>query len=172
MIVEPQAGDRVEDNLNPVGRAYYAFSTMLCTPNSLSQNGRLALGAQAGEARLREVVTAGGFTRFRRPVQHRARGAAMIVTLTARRLKPGLYDTFRAAWDPGHAPTGWTRIYHCRDISDPDVVISFGLLDGTLEQLRDAQQRLARGAQVKRIDPHVHEVLLDGSYEVVEELSP
>jgi SAM-dependent methyltransferase len=66
MIVEPKAGDRVEDNLNPVGRAYYAFSTMLCTPNALSQGGRLALGAQAGEARLRKTLTAGGFTRVRR----------------------------------------------------------------------------------------------------------
>jgi 2-polyprenyl-3-methyl-5-hydroxy-6-metoxy-1,4-benzoquinol methylase len=69
MIVEPKAGDRVEDNLNPVGRAYYAFSTMLCTPNSLSQTGEVALGAQAGEARLREVVTSGGFTRFRRAAE-------------------------------------------------------------------------------------------------------
>jgi hypothetical protein len=53
MIVEPAAGDRVEDNLNPVGRAYYGFSTLLCTPSSLSQDVGLALGAQAGEARLR-----------------------------------------------------------------------------------------------------------------------
>jgi len=66
MIVEPHAGDRVEENLNPVGRAYYAFSTLLCTPASLSQDVGLALGAQAGEARIRDVVTAGGFTRFRR----------------------------------------------------------------------------------------------------------
>ena len=66
MIVEPNAGDRVEDNLNPIGRAYYAFSTLLCTPASLSQEVGLALGAQAGEARIREVVEAGGFTRFRR----------------------------------------------------------------------------------------------------------
>jgi 2-polyprenyl-3-methyl-5-hydroxy-6-metoxy-1,4-benzoquinol methylase len=66
MIVEPNAGDRVEDNLNPVGRAYYAFSTLLCTPASLSQEVGLALGAQAGEARIRDVVTAGGFSRFRR----------------------------------------------------------------------------------------------------------
>ncbi|HEY1917486.1 MAG TPA: methyltransferase domain-containing protein [Streptosporangiaceae bacterium] len=66
MIVEPMAGDRVEDNLNPVGRAYYAFSTLLCTPASLSQEVGLALGAQAGEARIRDVVQAGGFTRFRR----------------------------------------------------------------------------------------------------------
>jgi len=66
MIVEPFAGDRVEDNLNPVGRAYYGFSTLLCTPSSLSQEVGLALGAQAGEARIRDVVTSGGFTRFRR----------------------------------------------------------------------------------------------------------
>jgi SAM-dependent methyltransferase len=66
MIVEPMAGDRVEDNLNPVGRAYYGFSTFLCTPASLSQEVGLALGAQAGEARIKDVVSAGGFTRFRR----------------------------------------------------------------------------------------------------------
>jgi 2-polyprenyl-3-methyl-5-hydroxy-6-metoxy-1,4-benzoquinol methylase len=65
MIVEPAAGDRVEDNLNPVGRAYYGFSTLLCTPASLSQEVGLALGAQAGEARIRDVVTAGGLSRFR-----------------------------------------------------------------------------------------------------------
>jgi SAM-dependent methyltransferase len=66
MIVEPFAGDRVEDNLNPVGRAYYGFSTLLCTPASLSQDVGLALGAQAGEARIRDVVRSAGFTRFRR----------------------------------------------------------------------------------------------------------
>ena len=66
MIVEPMAGDRVEDNLNPVGRAYYGFSTFLCTPASLSQDVGLALGAQAGETRIGEVVSGGGFSRFRR----------------------------------------------------------------------------------------------------------
>jgi SAM-dependent methyltransferase len=66
MIVEPAAGDRVEDNLNPVGRAYYGFSTLLCTPASLSQDVGLALGAQAGEARIRDVVASAGFSRFRR----------------------------------------------------------------------------------------------------------
>ena len=69
MIVEPFAGDRVEDNLNPVGRAYYGVSTLLCTPASLSQEVGLALGAQAGEARIRDVVKAGGFTRFRRAAE-------------------------------------------------------------------------------------------------------
>jgi 2-polyprenyl-3-methyl-5-hydroxy-6-metoxy-1,4-benzoquinol methylase len=65
MIVEPRAGDRVEDNLNPVGRAYYAFSTLLCTPSSLSQEGGLALGAQAGFVRLTEVLKTAGFSRVR-----------------------------------------------------------------------------------------------------------
>ena len=69
MIVEPNAGDRVEDNLSPVGRAYYGFSTLLCTPASLSQEVGLALGAQAGEARIREVVQDAGFTRFRRAAE-------------------------------------------------------------------------------------------------------
>jgi 2-polyprenyl-3-methyl-5-hydroxy-6-metoxy-1,4-benzoquinol methylase len=69
MIVEPRAGDRVEENFNPVGRAYYAFSTLLCTPASLSQEVGLALGAQAGEARIRDVVELAGFTRFRRAAE-------------------------------------------------------------------------------------------------------
>ena len=64
MVVEPQAGDRVEDNLTPVGRAYYGFSTLLCTPSSLSQDVGLALGTQAGPARINDVVSSGGFTRF------------------------------------------------------------------------------------------------------------
>src|SRR4051794_6968444 len=66
MVVEPFAGDALEDNLNPVGRVYYAGSTMLCTPASLSQEVGLALGAQAGEKRLTEVLDAGGFSRVRR----------------------------------------------------------------------------------------------------------
>jgi SAM-dependent methyltransferase len=69
MIVEPFAGDRVEENLNPVGRAFYAFSTLLCTPASLSQDVGLALGAQAGQARIADVTGAGGFTRFRRAAE-------------------------------------------------------------------------------------------------------
>jgi len=65
MIVEPAAGDRVQDNFNPVGRAYYGFSTLLCTPASLSQDVGLALGTQAGPAKIRDVSTAAGFTKFR-----------------------------------------------------------------------------------------------------------
>ena len=59
----------MQENLNPVGRAYYAFSTLLCTPSSLSQEGGLALGAQAGEARLREVLESAGFSRVRRAAE-------------------------------------------------------------------------------------------------------
>jgi predicted O-methyltransferase YrrM len=65
MVVEPMAGDTVSDNLNPVGRAYYGFSTLLCTPSSLAQDVGLALGTQAGPARIRDVTTSAGFTRFR-----------------------------------------------------------------------------------------------------------
>ena len=69
MIVEPFAGDRIQDNLHPVGRLYYAASTLLCTPASLSQEGRAALGAQAGQARIGEVVSNAGFGRFRRAAE-------------------------------------------------------------------------------------------------------
>ena len=69
MVVEPFAGDRLEDNLNPVGRVYYGFSTMVCTPASRSQEVGLALGAQAGEGRLRDVMMEAGFTRFRRAAE-------------------------------------------------------------------------------------------------------
>ena len=70
MIVEPYANDALEANLNPVGRVYYSASTFICTPASRAQEVGLCLGAQAGEAKLREVVVAGGgFTRFRRATQ-------------------------------------------------------------------------------------------------------
>jgi SAM-dependent methyltransferase len=69
MMVEPYAGDRVEENLNPIGRVYYCASTMLCTPGSLDQEVGLALGAQAGEARLSEVAREAGFSRVRRATE-------------------------------------------------------------------------------------------------------
>jgi SAM-dependent methyltransferase len=69
MIVEPFANDHLKDNLNPVGRVYYSFSTLLCTPCSRSQEVGLCLGAQAGEARIRDVVTSAGFDRFRRAAE-------------------------------------------------------------------------------------------------------
>jgi SAM-dependent methyltransferase len=69
MIVEPFAHDKLEDNLNPIGRVYYAASTMLCTPASLSQEVGLALGAQAGEGRLSKILKAAGFARVRRAAE-------------------------------------------------------------------------------------------------------
>jgi SAM-dependent methyltransferase len=69
MIVEPFANDSVEQNLNPIGRVLYGASTVICTPASLSQEVGLALGAQAGEARLTEVLKEGGFTRVRRATE-------------------------------------------------------------------------------------------------------
>ena len=69
MVVEPNAGDRLEDNLNPVGRLYYSASTMICVPTSLAQETGTALGAQAGEARIAEVIRSGGFTKVRRAAE-------------------------------------------------------------------------------------------------------
>jgi SAM-dependent methyltransferase len=69
LLVEPLAGDNLVDNLTPLGRAYYAASTLNCVPTSLSQPHGLALGAQAGESRLRDIVTRAGFTRFRRAIE-------------------------------------------------------------------------------------------------------
>jgi SAM-dependent methyltransferase len=69
MIVEPFANDKLEENLNPAGRLFYSASTMICTPASRAQEVGLCLGAQAGEARMRKVITDGGFTRFRRAAE-------------------------------------------------------------------------------------------------------
>jgi hypothetical protein len=69
LLVEPFAGDSVEANLNPVGRLFYSVSTLVCTQASLSQEVGTALGAQAGEARLREIATAAGFASFRRATE-------------------------------------------------------------------------------------------------------
>lgn len=69
MLVEPMAGDRLDENLNPVGRCYYAFSTSLCVPGALSQDGRAALGAQAGQRRLTEVLAGAGFNKVRRAAE-------------------------------------------------------------------------------------------------------
>jgi len=69
LIVEPYANDRLEDNLNPIGRIFYSASTFICTPASRAQDGRACLGAQAGQARIAQVVADGGFTRFRRATE-------------------------------------------------------------------------------------------------------
>jgi hypothetical protein len=69
LIVEPSAGDRLEENLHPLGRIRYSISTLVCTPGSLSQPGRAGLGTLAGEARLSEAIRAGGFSQVRRAAE-------------------------------------------------------------------------------------------------------
>jgi ubiquinone/menaquinone biosynthesis C-methylase UbiE len=69
LVVEPAAADDAAGNMNPVGRVFYNFSTLLCVPNAMSQPGGYSLGAQAGEAAIRQVVTEAGFTRFRRAAE-------------------------------------------------------------------------------------------------------
>jgi 2-polyprenyl-3-methyl-5-hydroxy-6-metoxy-1,4-benzoquinol methylase len=80
LLVEPFAGDQLQENLTPIGRLFYAASTFICTPNSLSQEVGLGLGAQAGEARLRQVFMEAGFTRF-----HRATATPFNLILEARK---------------------------------------------------------------------------------------
>ena len=126
MIVEPNAGDRVEDNLNPVGRAYYAFSTLLCTPASLSQEVGLALGAQAGEARIRDVVAGGRIhaiqARGRDAVQPRVRSAAVTASADAELTAPASGGNPRgrrsARADPRALPgrRGLCRTRRCADL--------------------------------------------------------
>jgi hypothetical protein len=69
LVVEPFAADDAADNMNPVGRVYYNFSSLLCVPNAMSQPGGYSLGAQAGQAAIRQLVTEAGFTRFRRAAE-------------------------------------------------------------------------------------------------------
>jgi hypothetical protein len=69
MLIEPNASDHTAENHNPIGRAFYGFSTVICTMASKAQEVGLALGAQAGEARLRDIFTAGGFSQFRRATE-------------------------------------------------------------------------------------------------------
>lgn len=68
MLVEPFAHDRTADNLNPVGRVFYSASTLICVPSSLNENGP-ALGAQAGEAKVKDIIMNAGFTKFRKAAQ-------------------------------------------------------------------------------------------------------
>ena len=100
----------------------------------------------------------------------------MICTLTARRLKPGAYDEFRAAWEATYTTHDearrWSRIYHARDLTDPDTVVSFGLFEGTADELRATQASMSGNTAGHLITPYVVTTLLDGAYEVIEELTP
>src|SRR5688500_11267541 len=98
----------------------------------------------------------------------------MICTLTARRLKPGSYDDFRAAWvgsdeEQPEIAGKWNPVYMTRDVNDENVVVAFGFFNGSLDELRKAQRDFGYDDAVDRMSEHVEEVLLDGAYEVVEE---
>lgn len=69
LLVEPLANDKIEDNITPVGRLYYTASTVICVPHAMTEEPRTALGAQAGEARLTELLTDAGFSRVRRAAE-------------------------------------------------------------------------------------------------------
>lgn len=100
----------------------------------------------------------------------------MICTLTARRLKPGAYDDFRAVWGAGEAKHPgiagkWNPVYVTRDVNDENIVVAFGFFNGSLDELRQAQKEFGYSDAVDRMAAYVEEVLLDGAYEVVEEQS-
>ena len=96
----------------------------------------------------------------------------MLCALTHRRLKPGAYERFRAAWQPETWPPGWVRAYHVRNVDDEDEVISFGFFDGTLEELRARQSAEDYAAMRGRTAPLVASVGVDGVFEVIEEVTP
>lgn len=102
----------------------------------------------------------------------------MICTLTARRVNPGAEEEFRAAFEgsvqeiPDEISKRWKQVYVCRDVTDENVILSFGFFDGTVDELREIQSQADREGQLAKLSPHVQEVLLDGSYEVIEEITP
>jgi hypothetical protein len=99
----------------------------------------------------------------------------MFCFLTVRKLKPGAYDDFRAAWEPeGDPPEGFARAYHLRNISDENEVISFGFFEGSREDIDRLRAEVgeAREEQVRKINEYVESIGADGVYEVVEEYTP
>jgi hypothetical protein len=105
----------------------------------------------------------------------------MICTLTARRLKPGTFEPFREAFEkagvedvPQEIVKRWSGVYVCRDVSDENVALTFGFFEGTLEELREIQRQAKGGprSETGPMAPHIEEVLLDGSYEVLDEITP
>ena len=99
----------------------------------------------------------------------------MIVMLTARRLKPGAWEQFREAWDPGdQAPPGFQRAYHARNIRDEDEVISFGLFDMTQADYRRWREEAdaSETQRVDRISAFVENEHVAGVYEVIDTFEP
>ena len=103
----------------------------------------------------------------------------MLCTLSARRLEPGSFDEFRSAFEsmssegPDEVMKRWKRVYVCRDVTDENVILTFGLFDGSVDDLRKVQSDLGgEGTRVAQFGPLVDSVLLDGSYEVLDEITP
>lgn len=96
----------------------------------------------------------------------------MLCALTVRKLKPGAYAEFRRAWEPDTMPEGFTRAFHLRNRDDEDEIISFGLFDGDIDDLRRVQQEFDYAGQVERMAPFVDSVATDAIFDVVEELQP
>ena len=100
----------------------------------------------------------------------------MLCFLTARRLKPGAFADFRRAWEPEEWPPQFVRAYHVRDLTDENTVVSFGLFDGTAEDYRrlrsDPRAGEIQDRRQRAMAEHVQETLIDGVFEVVEEVAP
>jgi hypothetical protein len=98
----------------------------------------------------------------------------MLCALSVRKLKPGSYDAFRAAWEPDEFPPPLQRAYHVRDVNDPDVVISFGFLEADPGDIPAFREGMAEAEQQRQaaMAEHVDELIIDGLYEVVEEVVP
>ena len=98
----------------------------------------------------------------------------MLCALSVRRLKPGTYDEFRSAWEPDEFPSALRRAYHVRDVNDPDLVISFGLLDaepGDIDAFRHEVADVEKSRQAAMAQ-YVDELVVDGIFEVVDEVVP
>jgi hypothetical protein len=98
----------------------------------------------------------------------------MLVALSVRKLKPGAYEDFRRAWEPDEFPPGFQRAFHVRGIHDPDEVVSFGFIEGDasgLDSLREQIQDVEERRQAA-MAPHVQELIVDGIFEVVDEVAP
>jgi len=98
----------------------------------------------------------------------------MLCALSVRKLKPGTYDDFRAAWEPDEFPSGLRRAYHVRDVNDPDIVISFGFLDGDASDIPTFREEVAAAEDTRQaaMAQFVDELVVDGLYEVIEEVVP
>jgi hypothetical protein len=98
----------------------------------------------------------------------------MLVALSVRRLKPGHYDDFRRAWEPAEFPSALQRAFHVRSVSDPDQVVSFGFLDGRASDLEAIRAEIGdeEDSRQRAMAPHVQEIVVDGIFEVVDEVVP